>query len=40
MPSFSDAFTPEQVEQIHQYLIKRAHDLQQEGGVWKTFSAK
>jgi quinohemoprotein ethanol dehydrogenase len=40
MPSFADAFTPEQVEQIHQYLIKRAHDLQQEGGVWKTFSAK
>ncbi|WP_434706533.1 PQQ-dependent dehydrogenase, methanol/ethanol family [Pseudomonas sp. D4-18] len=40
MPSFADAFTPEQVEQIHQYLIKRAHDLQQEGGVWKTFTAK
>ncbi|MBC3361502.1 PQQ-dependent dehydrogenase, methanol/ethanol family [Pseudomonas sp. SWRI154] len=40
MPSFADAFTPVQVEQIHQYLIKRAHDLQQEGGVWKTFSAK
>ena len=40
MPSFADAFTPEQVDQVHQYLIKRSHDLQQEGGVWKTFSAQ
>jgi len=40
MPSFADAFTPEQVDQIHQYLIKRAHDLHQEGDTWKQFSAK
>ncbi len=40
MPSFADAFTPEQVEQIHQYLIKRSHDLQNEGEAWKQFSTK
>lgn len=40
MPSFADAFTPEQVDHIHQYLIKRSHDLKKEGGVWKTFSAQ
>ena len=40
MPSFADAFTPEQVDQIHQYLIKRSHDLQNEGEAWKQFSAK
>jgi quinohemoprotein ethanol dehydrogenase len=27
MPSFSHALKPDQVELIHQYLIKRSHDL-------------
>ncbi|MAA75977.1 MAG: PQQ-dependent dehydrogenase, methanol/ethanol family [Salinisphaeraceae bacterium] len=27
MPAFMDRFTPEQVTAIHQYVIKRAHDL-------------
>ena len=40
MPSFAEALKPEQVEQVHQYLIKRAHDLQSEGSVWQRFSAK
>jgi len=40
MPSFSDALKPEQVEQVHQYLIKRAHDLKGEGTAWQRFSAK
>ena len=40
MPSFADNLNPEQVEQVHQYLIKRAHDLQEEGEVWKRFSAR
>nr|WP_314873013.1 PQQ-dependent dehydrogenase, methanol/ethanol family [uncultured Pseudomonas sp.] len=40
MPSFAEALKPEQVEQVHQYLIKRAHDLQREGSVWEQFSAK
>ena len=35
MPSFADAFTPEQVDQIHQYLIKRAYDLQEEQAATK-----
>ncbi|WP_434727065.1 PQQ-dependent dehydrogenase, methanol/ethanol family [Pseudomonas sp. Je.1.5.c] len=40
MPSFADALKPEQVEQVHQYLIKRAHDLKGEGTAWQRFSAK
>jgi quinohemoprotein ethanol dehydrogenase len=40
MPSFADAFTPQQVDQIHQYLIKRSHDLQDEGAAWKQFSTQ
>ncbi|VVQ01573.1 Quinohemoprotein alcohol dehydrogenase ADH-IIG [Pseudomonas fluorescens] len=40
MPSFADALKPEQVEQVHQYLIKRAHDLKREGDAWQQFSAK
>ena len=39
MPSFAEAFDAKQVDQIHQYLIKRAHDLQEEGDAWKKFSA-
>ncbi|SDG75518.1 PQQ-dependent dehydrogenase, methanol/ethanol family [Dyella sp. 333MFSha] len=27
MPSFADGLTMQQVEEVHQYLIKRAHDL-------------
>ena len=27
MPSVMDKLDPEQVEAIHQYIIKRAHDL-------------
>ncbi|MNE99686.1 Quinohemoprotein alcohol dehydrogenase ADH-IIG precursor [compost metagenome] len=40
MPSFADNLKPEQVEQVHQYLIKRAHDLKAEGDAWQRFSAK
>ncbi|MBK5003364.1 methanol/ethanol family [Pseudomonas sp. S31] len=40
MPSFADNLKPEQVEQVHQYLIKRAHDLKREGNAWQQFSAK
>ncbi|MBC3487639.1 PQQ-dependent dehydrogenase, methanol/ethanol family [Pseudomonas kermanshahensis] len=40
MPSFADNLNPEQVEQVHQYLIKRAHDLKSEGNAWQQFSAK
>ncbi|HKS14188.1 MAG TPA: c-type cytochrome, partial [Pseudomonas sp.] len=40
MPSFADALKPEQVEQVHQYLIKRAHDLKREGDAWQQFSAR
>jgi len=40
MPSFADNLKPEQVEQVHQYLIKRAHDLKAEGNTWQQFSAK
>ena len=40
MPSFAEAFNAAEVEQIHQYLIKRAHDLKQEGDAWTRFSAK
>ena len=40
MPSFAEALKPEQVEQVHQYLIKRAHDLKREGDAWQQFSAK
>jgi len=40
MPSFADNLKPEQVEQVHQYLIKRAHDLKSEGNAWQQFSAK
>ncbi|MBF8780359.1 PQQ-dependent dehydrogenase, methanol/ethanol family [Pseudomonas fulva] len=40
MPSFADALKPEEVEQVHQYLIKRAHDLKREGDAWQQFSAK
>ena len=31
MPSFAEAFDREQMEQIHQYLIKRAHDRIEHG---------
>lgn len=40
MPSFANALDMEQINQIHQYLIKRSHDLQAEGDAWKAFPAK
>jgi len=30
MPSFAGRLKPEEVDAIHQYLIKRGHDLQDE----------
>lgn len=38
MPSFAEAFDAKQVDQIHQYLIKRAHDLKAEGAAWDKFN--
>ncbi|MNT75775.1 Quinohemoprotein alcohol dehydrogenase ADH-IIG precursor [compost metagenome] len=40
MPSFAEAFDAKEVDQIHQYLIKRAHDLKTEGGAWDKFTAQ
>ncbi len=40
MPSFAEAFDTKEVNQIHQYLIKRAHDLKAEGGAWDRFTAQ
>ncbi|MES2264634.1 MAG: PQQ-dependent dehydrogenase, methanol/ethanol family [Pseudomonadota bacterium] len=30
MPAFADMYTPDEVSAIHQYIVKRAHDLKQE----------
>lgn len=40
MPSFADRLKPNEVAKLHDYLIKRAHDLQTEGDAWQRFSAK
>ncbi len=36
MPAFADAMLPEHMELIHQYIIKRAHDLQSELAALKA----
>jgi len=36
MPSFAGRLKPEEVDAIHQYLIKRAHDLQDETKAAQT----
>ena len=36
MPSFAEELKPDEVELVHQYIIKRAHDLKSDMAAAKT----